>query len=419
MVIGLVSGHEVRSSAKGGRMEHGMSLEVLVVLSASLVIWGIVSGWFERWNVTAPMVFLAVGFLVANEPLSLIEVEIGGDGLRELAEITLAVVLFGDAARVRVRELFADAALPGRLLGIGLPLTMVLGTVGAKLLFPDLSWWVCAVIGTAVAPTDAALGAAIIDDERVPQRIRRVLNVESGLNDGIATPFVSFFIVAAATGVALQGESRGDALIDLAIGVGAGVALGAGAGWLMARSSDVDETARAVGVAGLAVLSFAATVALGGNGFVAAFVAGLAFGATVPAAQRTPSLELTHLGGSVLSQAVWFLVGAVMAPELARVSWREIVFVVVALTLARMVPVAIAVAGMGLDRATVGVLGWFGPRGLASVVFALLAFGQLGSADGERVVTAITAVVVGSVLLHGASAGPVAARYGASHQNTG
>lgn len=396
-------------------MEHGMSLEVVVVLSASLVIWGIVNSRVERWNITAPMTFLVVGFLVANEPLSLIEVEIGGEGLRELAEIALAVVLFGDAARVKVRELFADAALPGRLLGIGLPLTMILGTVGAKLLFPDLSWWVCAVIGTAVAPTDAALGAAIIDDERVPSRIRRVLNVESGLNDGIATPFVSFFVVAAATGVALQGESRGAAIVDLAIGVGAGVAIGGGAGWLMARAKATDETARAVGVAGLAVLSYAATVAMSGNGFVAAFVAGLAFGAVMPAAERAPTLELTHLGGSVLSQSVWFLVGAVMVPELAGLSWREVVFALVALTVARMVPVAIAVVGLGLDRATVGVLGWFGPRGLASVVFALLAFGQLDPADGERVVTVITAVVVGSVVLHGASAAPVASRYGASH----
>jgi NhaP-type Na+/H+ or K+/H+ antiporter len=396
-------------------MEHGMSLEVLVVLSTSLVVWGIVSSRVERLNVTAPMTFLAVGFVVANEPLSLIDVEIGGDGLRELAEIALAVVLFGDAARVRVRELFADAALPGRLLGIGLPLTMMLGTVGAKVLFPDLSWWVCAVIGTAVAPTDAALGAAIIDDERVPARIRRVLNVESGLNDGIATPFVSFFIVAAATGMALQGESRGGALVDLAIGLGAGVAIGGGAGWLMARASASDERARAVGVAGLAVLSYAATVAMSGNGFVAAFVAGLAFGAVMPAAERVPTLELTHLGGSVLSQSVWFLVGAVMVPELAGLSWREVVFALVALTVARMVPVAIAVVGLGLDRATVGVLGWFGPRGLASVVFALLAFGQLDPANGERVVTVITAVVVGSVVLHGASAAPVASRFAASH----
>jgi NhaP-type Na+/H+ or K+/H+ antiporter len=400
-------------------MEHGVSLEFVVVLSASLVIWGIVGRRLETANITAPMTFLVVGFLVANEPLSLVDIEIGGEGLRSLAEITLAVVLFGDAARVRVRELRSDTALPARLLGIGLPLTMALGTLGAKVLFPDLSWWVCAVIGAAVAPTDAALGAAIIEDERVPGRIRRVLNVESGLNDGIATPFVSFFVVAAATGVAMNGESRGEAVLDLVIGVVSGVVLGAGAGWLMAKAGDQDETARAVGVAGLAVLSYAATVALGGNGFVAAFVAGLAFGAMVPAAERAPSLELTHLGGSVLSQSVWFLVGAVMVPELAGLSWREAVFALLALTVIRMLPVAASVVGMGLDRATVGVLGWFGPRGLASVVFALLAFGELGPAEGDSVVTVVTAVVVGSVVLHGVTAAPVATRFGAtSHPAT-
>jgi sodium/hydrogen antiporter len=400
-------------------MEAGVSLEVLVVLSASLVIWGVVASRFERWNVTAPMAFVAVGLVVANDPLSLVHVSIGGEGLRELAEIALAVVLFGDAARVRADELFADAALPGRLLGIGLPLTMVAGTLAAAVLFPDLSWWVCAVIGAAVAPTDAALGAAIIDDERVPSRIRRVLNVESGLNDGIATPFVSFFVVAAATGMALDGQSRGGALLELALGLACGVVLGAVAGWLMTHVGPTDATAQAIGVAGLAVLSFAATVIIGGNGFVAAFVAGLAFGTVSRSAREQPPLELTHLGGSVLSHSVWFLVGAVMVPELAGVSWREIVYAAVALTVARMVPVAIAVVGLGLDRATIGVLGWFGPRGLASVVFALLAVGQLDTASGESVVRVITAVVVGSVLLHGVSAAPLAGRYAVNHSDAG
>ena len=189
------------------------------------------------------MFFVAAGLLLANEPISFVHLELHSETLRSLAEVTLAIVLFGDAAAVRGKELRGDAAFPGRLLGLGLPLTMAAGTVTAKLLFPDLSWWVCAVIGTAVAPTDAALGAAIIEDRRMPVRIRRVLNVESGLNDGIVTPFVNFFLIAAVSGTALQSSSLGAAIADLALGVVYGIAIGA-AGGMAARPLRCSEQRR-------------------------------------------------------------------------------------------------------------------------------------------------------------------------------
>lgn len=217
-------------------MEHGLNLAVVVAIASGLVLWSVVAERLERWNITAPIVFVAVGLLLANGPARLVDVRLGGPGIAELAEITLAVVLFGDAARVSLADVRHDLGLPSRLLFIGLPLTMLLGTVAARLLFPSLSWWVCAVIGAAVAPTDAALGAAIVNDERVPARIRRVLNVESGLNDGIVTPFVKFFIVAAVIGTSLETESEGGALAELAIGVAGGAAIGVLGGWLMSRA---------------------------------------------------------------------------------------------------------------------------------------------------------------------------------------
>ena len=143
-------------------MEHGLNLLAIIAIGGALLVWSVITPQLERWNISGPMFFVAAGLLLANEPIAFVDFELQSEALRSLAEITLAIVLFGDAAAVRVKELRRDTALPGRLLGLGLPLTMAAGTVTAKLLFPGLSWWVCAVIGTAVAPTDAALGAAII-----------------------------------------------------------------------------------------------------------------------------------------------------------------------------------------------------------------------------------------------------------------
>ena len=178
-------------------MEHGLDTGTLAVVAGCFVLWALVSARLERLNVTAPIAFVVLGLVVAHEPLSLLDVHIMSSTVRSVAEITLAVVLFSDASRVNVRELRADIAVPVRLLAIGLPLTIAAGTACAAVLFGGVDIWVAAVIGAIVAPTDAALGASIMQDERVPGRVRRVLNVESGLNDGIATPFVNLFIAGA------------------------------------------------------------------------------------------------------------------------------------------------------------------------------------------------------------------------------
>jgi len=394
-------------------MQHGLDLAVVAALAGSLALWSLVAERFARWNVTAPMVFVAVGWMLSENRLGAIHVSIGGDGVREIAEIALAVVLFGDAAGINLTELGRDRALPSRLLVIGLPITIAAGALAAKLVFPDLSWWICALIGAAVAPTDAALSAGIIEDTRVPERVRTVLNVESGLNDGIATPFVNFFLVAAVAGTAFDDGTRAGALVDLGAGTLIGFAIGAAGGWLSALARQRGWALvhqREIGVAALSVLAYAITVEAGANGFVAAFVAGLGYAATA-GRERSVSLDFTHDTANVLSLVVWFLFGAVMLPVLADADWRHVLFAALALTIVRMAPVAIALIGAKCDPATVAVFGWFGPRGLASVVFALLAFGELAPADGGPVLTAITMTVVLSVALHGVSAAPVARRY--------
>ena len=392
------------------------------IVAACFVAWGLVGGRLQRANVSGPMAFAAAGIGVGLLPDHVVEVSVHSESLKLLAEVALAVVLFGDAAGVPVRKLEHDAGVPARLLLIGLPLTMALGTLTAHLLLPGLSWWICGVIGTAVSPTDAALGAAIVEDERVPVRIRRILNVESGLNDGIATPFVTMCIVGAVAGTALEISSDGRAMVDLSIGVLLGVAVGALAGravGLALRHGLGDPAMLPVGIASVSLVAYFTTVAIGANGFVAAFVAGLAFGAASPKVASGEGgdgdLHFAHRTGELLALTVWFLFGAAVTSPLRQGTWREAAFAVLALTLVRMVPVALSLIGSRFDRSTIAVIGWFGPRGLASVVFGILAFDALPSSDSARVLTAIGATVLLSVIAHGVTAAPVAARFGASH----
>jgi sodium/hydrogen antiporter len=398
-------------------VEHGLDPALLALFGGAVALWALFGRVLSRRAISAPMVFVAVGLLVANPPLSIVDVHISGSALRELTELTLALLLFSDAARVKLRALRHDAGVPVRLLAVGLPLTIGLGTLVGAALLPGIGVWAVMVIAAAVAPTDAALGLPVVEDERVPSRIRRILNVESGLNDGIATPFVTCAIAGAAA------EFDGNvtaavrtALVDLAIGVGVGIAVGLVLGRLVRVALDRGWTSpnlRGPAVVAFALLAFALAKVLDGNGFIAAFVGGLAFGATLPDESRDATLEFDSVTGEFASWAVWFLFGTVLVGVLDATTWQTVVVAVLALTLFRMLPVAIALVGTGLDRTTVAFVGWFGPRGLASVVFAILAADGLQGEVRATVVATIALTVVASVVAHGVSAAPLARRYGA------
>lgn len=407
---------------------------IIALLAGALALWAMVSKRLSQWNVTGPIVFVGLGVVAALSPWSAGGLEVRSESVRTLAEVTLALVLFGDAATVPFKALRRDSKLPARLLLIGLPLTMVVGALTARALFPGVSWLLCAFIGCAVSPTDAALGAAIVDDERVPNRIRRALNVESGLNDGIATPFVMYFLAAAAAGGLLErhGIPGGKALGELGLGVLIGLVVGVVGGRALSQALNrglAEPRATPVAVAALAVGAYTASLACGGNGFVAAFVGGIAFRAgtdhslvPLPEEERAErgALAFLHAGGQILSLVVWFVFGVMVATgPLRHLDWRDAVFALGALTVVRMVPVALTLAGMGFDRATVLVMGWFGPRGLASVVFGLLAVDELSGSSGQRAQTAISLTVVLSVLLHGISASPITSRFAATHTSAG
>jgi sodium/hydrogen antiporter len=397
-------------------MEHGLNVAVMAVVAGSFILWGLFSARLEHWNISAPTAFVVLGVVTVHGPIELIHVQLKSSDIRSLTEVTLALVLFTDASRVNARRLRGDIGLPVRLLAVGLPLTIGAGTAVAFGLFGSSGIWVAAVIAAIVAPTDAALGASVMEDERVPTGVRRLLNIESGLNDGIVTPFVNLFIAGAATAEAVQGSiSVAASALDLVGGaaLGAGVGVTGAALLSLARRHGLNAPAfTPFAILGLAVLAYSTALLAGINGFVAAFVAGMALG-TFDRRGDEISFGFTEGAGTALSLLVWFLFGAAMLiPGLEYAGWRDVVFAVLALTVVRMAPVALALAGAGLDRSTITFVGWFGPRGLASIVFGLIAFDTLDPAESKVVLSAVTVTVALSVLLHGVSASPFAARYG-------
>jgi NhaP-type Na+/H+ or K+/H+ antiporter len=395
-------------------MEHELNAAAIAVVSACVIVWGLVSARLERWDVTAPIAFVILGLVTANGPLALVHLNLHSSDIRALAEITLALVLFADASRVNVKALATDLTLPSRLLGIGLPLAIGAGTALAAGLFTNAGWWVAALLGAIVAPTDAALGASIVQDERIPAAVRRALNVESGLNDGIATPFVNLFLAGALASEAVTSPGVGRAAIDLLGGAGLGTAIGLIGAVLLSWAGRAGWSApafRPLAVAALALFAYATALVAELNGFVAAFAAGMAFGTVVTDSEL---LAFPEEAGTLMSLLVWFIFGAAMVvPGFKAAGWRDVVFAVLVLTVGRMGPVALALAGVGFDRATVAFIGWFGPRGLATVVFGLIAIDSLASVDAHLVLGAVTVTVTLSVIAHGMSGSPLAGRYGA------
>jgi sodium/hydrogen antiporter len=391
----------------------------LVALSIVILVWAILSEWLAARNLTGPLVFLVAGLLLANSSWGIVSVDIESSTVHHLAEITLALLLFADASEVPLAAARRDLPVTARLLAIGLPLSMVAGTAVAVVVFPSLPFALAGLIAVSLAPTDAALSASVIADERLPMGVRRVLNVESGLNDGIATPVVTFCIASAATALGLVAHDYDDglsALGQLAIGAGVGAGIALVGGRLVAVAHQrgwMQHGSRRLAMLSLALLAFLAASEAGGNPFVSAFIGGLVFGTTARA-DAAESVELTEAAGSLLSLVLWFIFGAgFVLPAFDDLSVRIVLYALASLTVVRMVPVAVALLGSGQRRPTVAFVGWFGPRGLASVVFALLAVEELGYTDARVVasVNTIAVTIVFSIIAHGVTARPLATRY--------
>lgn len=387
-----------------------MGASGVAVVMAAIFLWGLVSARLERAFLTAPIVFVAVGGMLAALAR---EFDLDPHRFRLLTEATLVWVLFSDASKVRFRDFRSDLGFYARLLGVGLPLSLGAGWLLASLLVPGLTPWLALLAAAALVPTDAALGLVVMTNPAVPPRVRRLINVESGLNDGLVTPVV---LVAIAGAAQTGQESVGKVVLELVMGMVIGAGSGLAGGWLFGRagrSGWVSEDFAGPAVLALAIGVYAASIAAHASGFVAAFIAGLTFG---NAAGRSDIRDLRYVSytAELASLLVWMLFGATVLPVLAHVfDWRIALYALLSLTVIRMAPVALSLLGTHLDRATVLFVGWFGPRGLASLIFALLALDALGS-GADTVVAVIAVTVLASVVAHGASSGPLAARYGAA-----
>jgi NhaP-type Na+/H+ or K+/H+ antiporter len=373
------------------------------------------------------MAFVTFGLLVGPKVLDELDLASAGSTVRALAEATLALVLFSDASRINLRQLRPDVGVPLRLLGIGLPLTIGLGALGAAVILDQLSVGEALILAIVLAPTDAALGQAVVTEERVPVRIREGLNVESGLNDGICVPLL--FAAVAITDIHSEIAGGRGAGILLLEEVGYGVLGGVAAGLLVAtilnycgRRDLISSPWRQVIPGAGAALAYGIANALDGSGFIAAFVGGMVF--RLALGEDPDELNrLTEEVGSVLNGVTFVLFGAVLlGPALGDLSWSLVLYAVLSLTVVRMIPVAIAMWGTRARPQTLGFLGWFGPRGLASIVFAVILVEESQLPHEHAILLAIYLTVGISVFAHGLTAAPLAERYGrwaAAHPRSG
>jgi sodium/hydrogen antiporter len=391
----------------------------VVVLSALLLLYAALSRRLERLWISAAMAFMLAGAVLGWAEVGWFASGASSESIKLVAEAALAITLFSDAARIDLNQLRAGLGLPSRLLGIGLPLTIIVGALVAVPLLPALSAAEIALVAIILAPTDAALGQQVVLDQRVPQSIRQALNVESGLNDGIAVPFYLVALDLAKAEAASTGTTRlvQTAVQQVGIGIFGGLVAGVLAGWVLKRFGDQDwiETAwRQVVMLVGATLAFGLADALGGSGFIAAFVGGMAFG-YVAKDREVGTAYLSEEMSALLSAAVFVFAGATAYVALQTAGWRVWLYAVLSLTIVRMIPVAIACLGTSLRPPSVAFVGWFGPRGLASIVFGL---GLLEAAlPGQSLLLqTILATVVLSVFAHGLTATPLAASYGRWHE---
>ena len=390
----------------------------LAILAAFVLVYSAVAGRLEKTPISGAIVAMGFGFACGPLGLGIFTPHVDGELLRTLAELTLALVLFTDAANANLSVLKISLQIPERLLLIGLPLTILLGFGFGILVFPGMALFELAVLATMLAPTDAALGKAVVTHPTVPAALREGLNVESGLNDGICVPILFVFLALASrrdhgmrAAFSLHwfwSRSKSASAWPSVIG------LTAAAGWILKRCAQrkwITETWRQLPVVALAFVCFAVAQVLGGSGFIASFTGGLFFGALAKE-HKHDLLRAAEGAGDTLSLATWMSFGAaVVGQVIGKFSWPVLIYSLLSLTVVRMLPVYLSLAGSSLKPGSKLFLGWFGPRGLATVVFAVIVLEHHLPGGQELALTAACTVIL-SILAHGFSANPLAASLG-------
>jgi NhaP-type Na+/H+ or K+/H+ antiporter len=385
-------------------------MTILAILAALIFLYSLLSHRLERTIITGPMIFTTAGILL----YIIMPDEFGGKihikPVLQLLEIALAVVLFTDGTRIRIAELIGIASLPARLLVIGMPLIILVGSIAAALLFTELTIWEAAILGAILAPTDAGLGHAVMSSKRVPARIRQALNIEAGLNDGLALPFLMLFIALARVDQPLSDRSWIVYFLqEVGLGILLGLLFGWMGGWLMGQANK--RHWMSAGLQQLALLAFAilAWVVIDvspGNSFIGVFVAGLMIKNGFESADEQ-MVDFSEVWGQLLNLFVFAVFGTLVGTILGNFGALVGLYAILSLTIVRMLPVGISLIGSRLRRSTVLFMGWFGPRGLASIVLGLIFLKQEANLAGESLIElAVIVTVLLSVFAHGISAAP-------------
>jgi len=392
----------------------------LILMALMIFGFGLFSQKAEHYPITGPMVFVATGIVLGPLGLNLFNLHISSETVKVVAEITLIVILFTDASMIHFKRLIRVlAGLPARLLLIGLPLTITAGGVTAALMFPQLEMVWIILLALMLAPTDAALGQAVIKSPQVPETIRESVSIESGLNDGIVLPpiIVAMAIVTEGSQV-LDGGGHWLAFMtkQLVLGPIIGGAVGWIGGYWVDKASSrgwMEGTFQRLSAISLALMAYAAAELFHGNGFIAAFFAGLLLGAKTPAV-RERIQEFGEAEGQLLSLFVFLLFGMLLVPfMLPYWDWPALAYALLSLTLIRMLPVAISMLWSGHTLSTIMFVGWFGPRGIASILYLLMLIGTVGISGYEYPYSIVVLTVLLSTFLHGVSAVPLCRRFGA------
>lgn len=392
-------------------------MTILGIFVLLIFVYSLFARRLEKSVLTSPIIFTTAGILLGlTLPQRSMQVA-AHEAALFVAEIALVLLLFAEAAKVGLRSLEKFLSLPTRLLLLALPLTILLGAVIAVFLLPDLaSFWEAAILAVILAPTDAGLGQAIIENPKVPTSIRRALNVEAGLNDGLSIPFLMLFIALAVFENPLQNSSFLQFMGEqVGFGILVGLAIGYVGGWLVRQAGKrewMSPTVAQLSLPALAILAWLTADLVGGNGFIAAFMAGLSVRAAYQNA-HSMSIEFSEATGQLLNLAVFFLFGIIVTTQFQQFTPLLLLYAVLSLTVIRMLPVAISMRGTNLSQATILFMGWFGPRGLASIVLAMVFLEQRGTFPGETLIkTAVFLTVLLSIYAHGLSAHPGIKWYG-------
>ena len=391
--------------------------ENLALFGVFVLVYSAIAGAVERTWISGPIIFVAFGVIIGPVALDLHTVEIDREFVSVLAELTLALVLFNDAAGANLKVLKQTRALRVRLLLIGLPLTLFLGFGFALLLFDGLSVFELAILATMLAPTDAALGKAVVSNEAVPVKIREGLNAESGLNDGICVPIL-FLFLALALGHEEGGSPWALAVHLIAEEIGIGLAVGLGLTFVAVQLLKLANKRGwlthiwiQVPVVALALSCFGIAQAVGGSGFIAAFTGGILFG-ILEQDDREDFLPAAEGVGDVFALLTWVVFGSyIVGQAIGDFGWKILLYSVLSLTVIRMVPVYLSLFGSGIDREGKLFIGWFGPRGLASIVFAVIVLNS-GLPDTGPLAMTVVCTVILSIIGHGMTANPWAKAYG-------